>query len=264
MKSYCEEFYYTNFHITKIINVEYNLFIFKNYNCINELSLDIDTIDFDSCYNKIKHYYYINDDLIIIYFEKYDIYNPVSAYILCDPANGEILNFQNICLDVKTVTIEDNIFILLNKNMNILCNKMEGFYPLIFPGKEQIHYQCFNSLLRHKEIYFDSEKKIFKPCYKTCTYCNMEGNKLNPNCIDFQDSCNIEDFFSDRCEEIDDNLIFEQDNMIKKIQNEFQNKYSIIWQIIENSNDKDLIVRQNNIAYTISSSENQNNNKKIN
>ena len=65
---------------------DYSLVIYKNSSCIKELSLKIPKIDFGNCYEKIKEYYNIKQDLIICILDKYiGNENPITTYGLFNP-----------------------------------------------------------------------------------------------------------------------------------------------------------------------------------
>ena len=69
-KTYAKEFSYTKNHVSEFKNSEYNIIIYKNSDCITELSLTMPKVDFKNCYNKVKEYYNISEDLIIAIAEK--------------------------------------------------------------------------------------------------------------------------------------------------------------------------------------------------
>ena len=54
VKSYRNEYSYTNKHTIKYRNSGYNLFIYKDLDCIDLLDLGLVSIDIDSCINKVK------------------------------------------------------------------------------------------------------------------------------------------------------------------------------------------------------------------
>ena len=74
------------------------------------------------------------------------------------------------------------------ENLCLICNKAKGFYPLIYPGVEQKYYECLNSSIKYKRIYFNEEEEAFKPCYESCKECDREGNAENHNCL----SCDVD------------------------------------------------------------------------
>ena len=69
LKNYLENDYSNN-HIYLFKNIDNNLVIYKNQNCIEELDLPMPKIDFGTCYTKTQTYYSINDSLIIATMDK--------------------------------------------------------------------------------------------------------------------------------------------------------------------------------------------------
>ena len=111
VKNYAEEFNYTNNQIVNYTNNDYSLIIYKNSSCIKELSLKIPKIDFNNCYKKIKAFYNISGDLIIVVLDKYiGNENPITSYILFDPLNGKKINASEICRDEKIIIKENILF----------------------------------------------------------------------------------------------------------------------------------------------------------
>ena len=118
IKSYTEEFIYTNNHISQYRNDDYNIIIYKNSDCISELSLKMSNIDFGDCYNKLKEYYNINQDLIITIVENYKIKyknNPSTTFSLFNPKTGEKLDSISVCKN-DTITIKEDLLSLLHEN----------------------------------------------------------------------------------------------------------------------------------------------------
>jgi hypothetical protein len=66
VKPYLKEFYYTDNHIS-LYNYSHNeIAIYKNFECISDLFLDIPSIDIGECYQKLKEEYNKNDNLIFV------------------------------------------------------------------------------------------------------------------------------------------------------------------------------------------------------
>ena len=187
VRSYRDEFKYTQKHILRLNNIGYEITIFKDYSCIDYYSLQLLKIDYDICYNKVKNYYKIEEDLIIVYIELYNIYDPINGYILFNPVTGLQLNFKNICNDITTSKIEDNDIILLEEDKGTdeevaKCNKNFGLYPVVF--NQQIDNKCYNKSQKYNGIYFDENDNVFKPCYESCKRCDREGNSETHNCLE--------------------------------------------------------------------------------
>ena len=114
VKTYSNEFTYTDNHISHINNGQYNIIIYKNDKCIKELSLKMPTVDFGDCYNEVKEKYKIKENLIISIIDKINEgTNPITFYSFFHPKTGNKLNVNKIC---TSVTVEENLLSLLNEN----------------------------------------------------------------------------------------------------------------------------------------------------
>ena len=51
---YSQEFDYTDNHVSLLRNELYSVIIYKNKECINELSLENSTVDFSECIKKLN------------------------------------------------------------------------------------------------------------------------------------------------------------------------------------------------------------------
>ena len=114
-KTYANEFWYTNNHISEFKNDEYDIIIYKNSDCIAELSLKMPKIDFGDCYRKVKESYNITNDLIKVVIDKLNQINPITSYALFHPETGEKLDAKKICEDAPII-VEENLLSLLNEN----------------------------------------------------------------------------------------------------------------------------------------------------
>ena len=120
-KSFALEFEYTENHVSVFKNNIYTITIYKNAECISELSLQTPQIDFGNCYSKVKENYKIENNLIIaIISKKVDgvSYPKVISYSMHEPINGEKLLFNNICKDEKLV-VQENLFTKLDNSSDI-------------------------------------------------------------------------------------------------------------------------------------------------
>ena len=114
-KAYSKEYYYTNNHISKYKNNEYDIIFYKNISCIEDLSLDIPTVDFNICYKNVKNFYIIDTNLIIVTLIKYIKNSHVTTHSFYSPITSEKLNASKIC-ENNTITVEENILALLKEN----------------------------------------------------------------------------------------------------------------------------------------------------
>ena len=120
-KSFALEFEYTENHVSIFKNNIYTITIYKNGECITELSLQTPKIDFGDCYSKVKENYEIENNLIIaIISKKVDglSYPKVVTYSMHDPVSGEKLLYNNICKDEKLV-VQENLFSKLDNLSDI-------------------------------------------------------------------------------------------------------------------------------------------------
>ena len=188
IKVYCEEYNYTNNHISIYKNDLYSITIYKNKNCINNLSLNTPQIDFGTCYEIIKSKNNIYSDLIILIIERY--YND-SSFVLYDfysPITGDKIDISNECQNIN-ITIEKDILILLKgvdnfekilelaqQNINIF-DKSNDFYNDI----------CFNYISPNgKDIPIKDRLKEF---YPNITLCNEGCLFKEVNLISMQSIC---------------------------------------------------------------------------
>ena len=117
-KAYSDEYSYTTNHVTKFKNNEYEFICYKNTDCIEELSLHIPKIDFGECYNKVKNFYSIEENLTIVTLTKYFENNHVTTHSFYNPLTSEKLKAEEIC-ENETIQVEENIFsILKEKNVD--------------------------------------------------------------------------------------------------------------------------------------------------
>ena len=93
VRNYAKEFNYTNNHISKYKNKIYSVIIYKNSDCISQLSLEEPEIDFGDCYIKVKSDNRINGNLIIVIITKIKDFNykKIFSYSMYEPIFGDKL-----------------------------------------------------------------------------------------------------------------------------------------------------------------------------
>ena len=198
-KNYAKEYIYTNKHIAIYKYNLYSIAIYKNRECIDELSLTIPQIDFGSCNEKIKKKYDIKSDLIILIIEKYFNGTSLLLYSFYNPTTGEKINVLEECKNEDIIVKEDilsvlettdleieNILKLTHQNINIF-NKSSGFYTDIC-----FHYDSPNG----KDITLKDRIKEFFP---NITLCN-EGcicNGINLTSMTAICKCTINDLINE-------------------------------------------------------------------
>ena len=198
VKTYSSEYSYTDNHVTQYKNEEYNTIIYKNKDCINELSLDFPEINFGNCYNKIQTENNITDDLIIAIINIIeDDNNPITSYSFFDPKTGDKLNTE-ICKN-DTILIEENILSLLNENMsnyNAKISLMKQGINIFNSTDEFYTNLCYDyNYDTKKDIAFQDRLKVFYPnislCDPGCTQTSIDFENFTATCeCQFKDISN--------------------------------------------------------------------------
>ena len=116
-KTYLNEFNYTNKHISLYTNKDFSIVIYKDRNCIDEVSLSMPRIDFRECYNKVKKEYNISEDLLISIADQKGTKDSSPFFNFFHPLSGEELNYQQICKD-EQIIIKENVTSILNSENN--------------------------------------------------------------------------------------------------------------------------------------------------
>ena len=119
-QGYSDEFSYTNNHISKFKYNNYDFIFYKNPNCISELSLNMPKFNFTDCYNKVKDYYSIKENLIIATNIKYLESGYSTSHSFFNPNNGQKLDAETICKNIS-ITQEEDILNKFKEN-NIDCD----------------------------------------------------------------------------------------------------------------------------------------------
>ena len=192
---YSNEYSYTENHVTEYKSEEFDTVIYKNKDFIKELDLDFPSIDFGSCYDKLKQGNNITQELITVIINKNDNNNenngkPSNSYSFFDPVTGEQLN-TDICKN-DTVLVEQNILSLLNENMSNyeiikslmdqginIFDKSDSFYS-------DICYDYNYSSKIGKDIALQDRIKLFYPnislCDADCTQTSINLENYTAIC----------------------------------------------------------------------------------
>ena len=117
VNTYISEFNYTNKYVSLYMNQNYTIIIYKNRTCISELSLEMPKVDFQECYNKVKSYYQILSDLIIVIIEKKPKTKGQTFYSFYHPEVGYKLDAEEICKN-ETIVIKENLTSILSEGNN--------------------------------------------------------------------------------------------------------------------------------------------------
>ena len=182
-KNYAKEFGYTSNHISYFYNNLYQIILYKESKCIEELFFNLPIINFDVCYTKIQEKINSTDKIIIALIKKLNVGQKITiSYLFYHPETGERLDAETICKD-EEVIIRENIIIQLN-NSNIdlnsalfltqqdinIFNISDAFYT-------DICY--FFKSPNGKDIPLKERIHIYYPNISLCdTGCNIKGINL--------------------------------------------------------------------------------------
>ena len=122
IKNYALEFSYTKKHVSIFYNNMYNIIIYKDSICIDELSINIPKINFGSCLTKVQNYLSSDttDKIIIVLVEKINFpKKSTTSYAFFHPKTGEKLNIEEICKDDEIIMKESVISQLNNSNIDL-------------------------------------------------------------------------------------------------------------------------------------------------
>ena len=117
-KNYAKEYQYTDNHVSIFKNNIYSIIIYKNPECISELSLDNPQIDFGECQEKLKHNYNIDKNMLVIILTKKMEnlnYKKMISFFLFNPDSGEMLKENDICND-EILIVKENLLIKMNNS----------------------------------------------------------------------------------------------------------------------------------------------------
>ena len=120
--------------------ISYSIFIYKNINCLKNISDDYPFINFTSCYNKIKNIYQIKNELIItliyVWIDKYDperifsFYSPITLKKLFS-SNSYDNNYCNDSLILKEINLIHSSY--FNYSLITILNKTNELIDLNGP-----------------------------------------------------------------------------------------------------------------------------------
>ena len=189
-KSYISEFSYTNKHISLYKNDNYSIMIYKDASCIKKLALEMPSIIFESCYNKVKEAYNIDQDLIVAVADKKILNNPITFFSFYHPVSGEKLESESICNDDDKIIVEENLYELLNKNYSkynaqtSLTNQGINIFDKNHPFFTDLCYDYENIL--KKDIPLSRRIKDIYPnaslCDDGCTYESINLEDMTSKC----------------------------------------------------------------------------------
>ena len=226
VKTYISEFGYTDKHISLYNNENYTIIIYKTSSCIKELDLEMPTVDFKSCYEKVQNAYNIHEDLVISIADKKEIHSAYTFYSFFNPKSGEKLDAETICKDDK-ITVEENLDSFLDENSEFyetqtsLTSQGINIFDPNDPFYTDICFDFDNPL--EKDIPLNDR---IKDLFPNATLCDKGCTNSGINLADMTVSCDCS--FNDI-----------QNNAILK-DNEFVN--SVIGNVFDIINSSNILV----------------------
>ena len=184
-KSFAKEFNYTDNHISVYKNDIYSITLYKNSECISDLSLTIPQIDFGECYNKVKNTYKIEENLIIAIISKKINginYPKMASNSRYEPEKGEKLEFNDICKD-ETVVVQENLLVKMDNSTDLnslffLAGQNIDIFNLSSAFYTDICYH-FKSPVEGKDIALKDRIKLYFPNITLCEDgCHIKGVNL--------------------------------------------------------------------------------------
>ena len=187
VSNYINEYLYTNNHISQFDNDFFRYILFKNNDCIDELSLNYSTIDLGSCYNKIQSFYNTTEELIISIMNiKSDKNKPVTLYEVFEPKYGNKIDIEKICQN-QTIIIKESVCDYLESSKTLISKQNIDIFNLSGSFYTDICYH-FESL-NGKDVPLKDRILSFYPnislCDDGCTYrgVDLETFKTECECI---------------------------------------------------------------------------------
>ena len=184
-KGYTTEYDYTDNHVSSFNNDNYIIALYKNKECISNLSLETSEIDFGECYEKVKKNYSINDNLVlaVVSQKSEDLnYPKLKSFSMYNPEKGNKLEINDLCQN-DSIIVQENIIIKLNEKYNInLINQMGKQNIDVFDLTSDFYTDiCFhyNSPL-DKDIAIKDRITLFFPNITLCENgCTIKGVKVD-------------------------------------------------------------------------------------
>ena len=189
VKSYINEFNYTDNHVSLYSNEDYNILVYKNSECITELNLEMPSVDFKECYTKVQLAYNITQNLVIVIVDKLGENNPTTLYSFYHPISGEKLDAETICQGIS-ITVSENLYSFLDESSpiyNQLISLLEqdiNIFDLSDPFYTDICYD-FESPT-DKDIPLKDRVSVF---YPNATLCDNRCTNTGINLDDMTSIC---------------------------------------------------------------------------
>ena len=242
-KNYAIEFSYTIRHVSHFYNSIYSILIYKDLNCIQELSINMPKIDFGSCYSKIKVNLSLttDDSIIIALIEKSNEQKKSSiSYAFYHPETGDKIDADSICKNEQVIIKES----VLNK----LSNSEVDLNSILFLAEQEINIfnisdEFYTDICFHfespngKDIPLKDRILLFYPNITLCDE-GCENKGVNLTTMESICQCQFRDIMSNELiegnalisgalDEITDFLSNSNLNVLKCYKNVFRKEYFI-------------------------------------
>jgi len=178
----------------------------------------------------------------------------INKILYCSNKNNKLTNFLNSKSNNNNNCTH---FCYLDPNHKIIEKTKECVDNCINSDyKYEYNNLCYNTCPNNTKSYSENEHLCYKECSQNSKYINS-----NNDCVE---ECNSNDFFTGKCKLKDDNSD-DKDELISQITKDITDHSldSLISNILE-GDKKDLIIKDDNLVYQITSTSNQNNNKNSN
>ena len=211
---YSQEFDYTDNHVSLLRNEFYSVIIYKNKECINELSLENPTVDFSECIKKLKQDNIIDDKdkLVILQITKItkDIKNNnLNLLSMYEPNSGTIIPINELCKN-EPLIMQENLLAKLNKtsididSLLFFTNQNINVFNLSSEFYNDICYH-FDSPI-DKDITLKDRIKLYYPNITLCeSGCKLKG--VNLTTLKALCECKLIDIMNNNI--FEDNLLFQ-------------------------------------------------------
>ena len=183
-KNYAKEFEYTTKHVSKFYNDLYSILIYKDINCLEELSINIPKVEFGNCYTIVQNKLQppSDDKLVVALVERLGTKKSTTSYSFYHPQTGEKLDAENICKEEQIIVKESVISQLNNSDVDIntalyltqqnidIFNLSDAFYNDIC-----YHFESPNG----KDVPLQDRIKSYYPNITLCdSGCTSKGVNL--------------------------------------------------------------------------------------
>ena len=195
-KNYATEFKYTEKHVSVYNNSIYNIFLYKDCDCISQLSLNVPEIDFGECVSNLKESYNIEDDLVVAVITKMvdGVNYPImKSFSIFDPKSGNKLPYEDVCQNDSFI-VKENLFMKFNISKNdinaliYLTQQNIDIFNLSSAFYTDICYD-FNSPIEGKDIPLKDRIALY---YPNITLCENDCENIGVNLTSLKAICNCD------------------------------------------------------------------------